>query len=143
MESEAEAPRLDDANRLSEDIVEVDGSPVPPTKYEAAQQVVGDFSKDIEFWLEDGTVVLLVRGVGFRVYEGWLADASPVLKELFVRRSNETLWFRTGGRARIHCAVVPLDDTPEDWRHLLRMCMPWKSLAAGFVLPPTSSSPHS
>ena len=41
-------------------------------------------ARDEDFWFEDGTVVLVAEGVEFRVYEGLLADHSPVLRDMFM-----------------------------------------------------------
>ncbi|RDX49009.1 hypothetical protein OH76DRAFT_1351312 [Lentinus brumalis] len=82
-----------------------------------------EYTRDAEFWLEDGTVILVAGDVEFRVYSGLLAKHSPRLKELF----SDTQCTRTllvDGRSEISCPVVCLTDSPDDLRHLLRAYMP-------------------
>ncbi|TBU38342.1 hypothetical protein BD309DRAFT_874578 [Dichomitus squalens] len=77
---------------------------------------------DGEFWLGDGTVILVAGTIEFRVYKGLLAAYSPVLKDLFARKHP----FRdvpSGDRHDIPCPVVRVSDSPDDLRHLLRVCI--------------------
>ena len=77
--------------------------------------------EDKEFWFEDGTVILIARDVKFRVYEGFLAGLSPVFKDMFAgRRALRN--GRTEEVLALPCLVVPVSDSPEDLRHLLRVC---------------------
>ncbi|KAI1795389.1 hypothetical protein LXA43DRAFT_39965 [Ganoderma leucocontextum] len=80
----------------------------------------GEVSKeDEEFWFEDGTVILVARDVKFRFYEGLLAGLSPVFKDMFAeRRANPGM----GEVLALSCLVVHVSDSPEDLRHLLRVC---------------------
>ncbi|KAI0742430.1 hypothetical protein C8Q80DRAFT_1238154 [Daedaleopsis nitida] len=81
--------------------------------------------RDEEFWLEDGTIILIARDIEFRVYSGLLAYHSPVLKEEFSKpHSKRSTLVPDGGF--LLCPVVHLSDTPEDLRHLLRAYMPCK-----------------
>ncbi|PIL26280.1 hypothetical protein GSI_12036 [Ganoderma sinense ZZ0214-1] len=77
--------------------------------------------KDEEFWLEDGTVILVARDVEFRVYKGLLSSLSPVFKALFAE--CQTLRrVSVDEQQTLSCPVVPVSDSPEDLRHLLRVC---------------------
>ncbi|KAI0753693.1 hypothetical protein C8Q74DRAFT_1211191 [Fomes fomentarius] len=79
--------------------------------------------RDEEFWLEDGTVILVARDVGFRVYAGLLAAHSPVLKGLF-DQSHPTCKVSSHRGEEIQCPIVHLSDSPEDVRYILRVYMP-------------------
>ena len=80
--------------------------------------------KDSDFWLENGSVILVARNVEFRVYGGLLADHSPVLKVLFKKYKHITRSVSFDGHYEAMCPVVHLEDSPEDLRHMLRMYMP-------------------
>ena len=77
--------------------------------------------EDEEFWFDDGSVILVARGVKFRVYEGLLAGLSPVFKAMFVER-RALRKVRMGEVLALSCLVVHVSDTPEDLRYLLRVC---------------------
>ena len=86
----------------------------------SSQQINGigadDAVKDSEFWYEDGNVILVAHHVQFRIYQGILAEISPVLKEMF-SLSNPA-------GSPTECLVVPLSDNPESVRRILRIIMP-------------------
>ncbi|TFK81135.1 hypothetical protein K466DRAFT_558289 [Polyporus arcularius HHB13444] len=79
--------------------------------YAAAQQ-------DEEFWEEDGTIVLIAGNVKFRVYRGLLAQHSPLF--------TEALSLPQPTSNSKPCPIITLHDSPEDWRHLLRLLLPRK-----------------
>ncbi|KAI0705966.1 hypothetical protein C8T65DRAFT_740693 [Cerioporus squamosus] len=56
---------------------------VEPTAQAQASSDSLDLRKDEEFWMDDGTIILIARGVGFRVYWGVLSSHSPVFAEMF------------------------------------------------------------
>ncbi len=92
----------------------------------ALPEPAGDGSglkRDEEFWLEDGTVILVARDVEFRVYSGILASHSPVFKDKFAE-DHPTRNVSMNGKFDIPCPVVQLSDSPEDLRHLLRVYVP-------------------
>ena len=73
---------------------------------------------DREYWLNDGNVILIARGVAFKLYKDLLAAQSHIFADLFslpVPSTSETL----NG-----CPVVRLMDSPEDIRHLLGVLLP-------------------
>ena len=76
------------------------------------------FEKDGEFWFEDGSIILVARNVGFRVFRSLLAAQSPVLADMFSNPSRKIEGSSEG------CPVVHLSDSPEDLRHLLRILVP-------------------
>ncbi|KAI0691738.1 hypothetical protein C8Q76DRAFT_826627 [Earliella scabrosa] len=85
--------------------------------------VDNDNRKDEEFWFDDGTVILVARNVEFRVYAGHLSAVSPVFKDL-IAQPHPTRTVSIEGQHNIPCRVVPLTDSPEDLRHVLRAHMP-------------------
>ncbi|PIL26281.1 hypothetical protein GSI_12037 [Ganoderma sinense ZZ0214-1] len=80
-------------------------------------------NKDTEFWFHDGTVILVARNVEFRVYEGLLAELSPVFKEIFEADGHPVRNVRMGKVQDFPCPVVHVSDSPEDLRCLLRACL--------------------
>ena len=79
--------------------------------------------KDIEFWFEDGTLLIVAQNVEFRVYKGLLTDGSVVFKQLLSQpRTHQTL--SIGDQQTIRCPVVRVTDSPQDMRHLFRALMP-------------------
>lgn len=88
-----------------------------------APQPGGGGKRDEEFWLEDGTVILVARDVDFRVYAGLLAAHSPVLKGLF-DQSHPTRKVSSHKGEEFQCPVIHLSDSPEDVRYILRVYMP-------------------
>ena len=66
----------------------------------------------------------MVKDVEFRVYSGILAEHSPVLKNLLAEPGHPLRSVPMPGGLEAQCPVVPLTDSPEDLRHLLRAYMP-------------------
>ncbi|TBU28434.1 hypothetical protein BD311DRAFT_663467 [Dichomitus squalens] len=92
--------------------------------------------KDHEFWFDDGTVLIVSRGVEFRVYKGLLADHSVVFKELFSQpHSHHTL--SISDEQTIRCPLVHVTESPQELRHLLRVYMPRKGRSFWDVPGPT------
>ena len=79
--------------------------------------------RDAEFWLDDGTVILVARDVEFRVYSGLLVSLSPIFQDLLAQ-PHELRALSIHGSHDIQCPVVRLSDSPEDLRHILRAYMP-------------------
>ncbi|RPD58544.1 hypothetical protein L227DRAFT_654629 [Lentinus tigrinus ALCF2SS1-6] len=66
---------------------------VEPKPKEDAGDGQGDgagMKRDEEYWLEDGTVILVARDVEFRVYSGILASNSTVFRDLFAQQDHPT-----------------------------------------------------
>ncbi|KAI0669065.1 hypothetical protein C8Q78DRAFT_978671 [Trametes maxima] len=76
------------------------------------------FDRDAEFWLDDGSVILVARQVGFRVYRGLLASQSRVFRDVFSSSSSSASETYQG------CPLVHVSDSPQDLRHLLRVLIP-------------------
>ena len=77
-------------------------------------------TRDKDFWLVDGTIVLIARKVAFKVYMGLLAEQSLVFSDVFSSASP------TSSELLDRVPVVHLSDSPEDLRHLLRVLLPNK-----------------
>lgn len=80
--------------------------------YAVAQQ-------DDDFWMKDGTVVLIVGHIKFRVYRGLLEEHSSVFTEM-------SSLPQPAGTTPQACPIITLHDNPDDWRHLLRLLLPRK-----------------
>lgn len=76
------------------------------------------FVRDGEIWFTDGNVVLETQRHAFRVYQGPLAQHSPVFRDLFTVPQPTPVEMLEG------CPVVHLPDDSEDLRHLLRVLFP-------------------
>ncbi|KII87428.1 hypothetical protein PLICRDRAFT_255081 [Plicaturopsis crispa FD-325 SS-3] len=75
-----------------------------------------------DIWYDDGSVVLQAEFVQFRVYREFLAQNSPVLKDLFESGSASTTSEETVDK----CPVVHLrKDTATDVRYLLHAIHNW------------------
>ncbi len=85
-----------------------------------------DLTRDDEFWLVDGNIVLIAGEVAFKVYKGLLAEQSPVFSDVFLSASLEV------SQLFERVPVVHLSDSPEDLRHFLRALLPNKQRS--FVL---------
>ena len=64
-------------------------------------------------WFEDGNVILVAQGIGFRVYKGALGRASEVFGDMF------TLAKPSDPNTVEGCPVVELSDKAEDFLYLL------------------------
>ncbi|KAI0640931.1 hypothetical protein C8Q79DRAFT_873204, partial [Trametes meyenii] len=71
-----------------------------------------------EFWLDDGSVILVAHQVGFRVYRNLLASQSRVFRDVFSSSSSSASETYQG------CPLVHVSDSPQDLRHLLRVLIP-------------------
>lgn len=75
-------------------------------------------SRDEELWLDDGNIILVSKGVVFKVYRGLLAAQSPIFGDMFAVASSSS------GAHFGDIPIVRLADSPEDLRHLLRALVP-------------------
>lgn len=86
--------------------------------------------QDDEFWFEDGNIVLIARDIEFCVFKGILAKHSPLFRDMFSLPPPS----RPLGSLQSHaavadtCSTVHLSDSPEDFGHILRVCMPETNL---------------
>ncbi|KAI8992828.1 hypothetical protein BD414DRAFT_482339 [Trametes punicea] len=90
--------------------------------------------RDTELWFDDGSLVLVAGDVEFKVYRGPLIAHSPFFKDLF-SLPQPAERERSGHEGELPCPVVPLYDSPDDLRHVLRVFVPGHSLRAGSVEP--------
>ncbi|KAH9932275.1 uncharacterized protein B0H18DRAFT_987382 [Fomitopsis serialis] len=72
-----------------------------------------DFKNDEEIWYEDGTVILVVRNIGFRVYRGLLAERAEIFRDLFSIPQPPDSQLVFG------CPVVHLSDTAVAFKEFL------------------------
>ncbi|KZT11118.1 uncharacterized protein LAESUDRAFT_754812 [Laetiporus sulphureus 93-53] len=75
---------------------------------------VHEVQRDEEYWYQDGSVVLIAEGWGFRVFHGILAEHSEVFRDLLSIPQLQTM------EQIDNCPVVHLSDRAADLRHLLR-----------------------
>lgn len=67
-----------------------------------------------DIWFQDGNIVLLTGGTGFKVHKGVLERHSEVFRNMFEKPSPSDPKVKVGG-----CAAVHVSDTPEDVALLL------------------------
>ncbi len=91
-------------------------------------------TEDAELWFEDGTVALVAGEIGFRVYQGLLADHSPALKAMFAHPDG---YISSDDGSAQTCPVIRLLDSPHDLRHLLRVYMPSRGKRHACYLSPS------
>ena len=77
-----------------------------------------DLTRDEEFWLDDGNIVLVAGKRAFKIYRGLLAMQSPVFSDLFATGNPNVDQLYDG------CPAIHLSDSQEDLRHLLRALIP-------------------
>lgn len=86
--------------------------------------------RDIEFWFEDGTVIVVVQDVEFKVYKGLLVSRFSVFQTLLslsqsTPSSGSTTTLVKDETTVLECPVIHLyGDTARDWRILFRLFMP-------------------
>lgn len=77
-------------------------------------------TRDEEFWLVDGNIVLVSGKVGFKVYMGLLAEQSAIFSNVFSSSRSDP------SQLLDHVPVVHFSDSLQDLRHLLRALLPNK-----------------
>ena len=91
-------------------------SSTPPISTTFSTNSLDQIEKDKEYWLEDGNIIIVATGgpaIGFRVYKGLIARASPVFRDLFSVPPPVDMETVEG------CPVVRLPDAPSDLRNFL------------------------
>ncbi|KAH9932309.1 uncharacterized protein B0H18DRAFT_987525 [Fomitopsis serialis] len=71
------------------------------------------FTRDEDFWYDDGSIILIAQDVGFRVYRGLLVKLSEIFRDLF------TVPQPPHGQLVCGCPVVHLPDTAASLREFL------------------------
>ncbi|KAM5539317.1 hypothetical protein V8D89_007008 [Ganoderma adspersum] len=114
------------------------------TKPTSTSGVEEPFTRDPDFWLEDGSITLLAGNTAFRVYRGLLRKHSVVSADMFTTATADA-----GVETFEDCPVVRLPDHPEDLKDVLTCMMPCFTARSvslqSFLLPvmtDTSPSPH-
>ncbi len=79
---------------------------------------ISDIKHHPDFWFDDGSIVLVTRNTGFRVYRGLLASQSTVFADMLAASSSSSDEILDG------CPVVQLTDSPHDLAHLLGVLLP-------------------
>ena len=108
-----------------EEFVATTDSEIGPTN--GSKPVLSSTRKrDEEFWFEDGTIILIVEDIEFRIYRGLLASQFPVFKDM-LSLPQPTLPLSTCKDGTSPCAEVYLSDSARNWRAVLRLMMPTQS----------------
>ena len=104
-----------------------DGSPIllivapgRPFKSTVDQEV---FTRDTDFWLEDGNLILLAGSTAFCVHRSLLVKKSAVFAEMFPKDS-----YLDSAESFDGCPVARLPDHPQDLRDFLQYLMPCSPL---------------
>ena len=71
-----------------------------------------------EFWLVDGNIVLVAGNIAFRIYQGLLVTQSPFFADKLASSNPDSDETIDG------CPVVHVEESPEDFVHLLRVLLP-------------------
>ena len=74
-------------------------------------------TRDEDFWLKDGTVVLVAKKTAFKVYSGLLAAHSPVFDDMFSFATHADEMYDG-------CPVVRIPDSPEHFKWVLTHLIP-------------------
>ncbi|KAM5536103.1 hypothetical protein V8D89_010202 [Ganoderma adspersum] len=83
-----------------------------------------ELTRDEDFWLKDGTIVLVAQKIAFRVYSGLLAAHSPVFNDMFSSATHADEMYDG-------CPVVRIPDSPEDLKWILTHLIPRTLLHIG------------
>ncbi len=76
-----------------------------------------ELTRDQDFWLEDGSIVLVAKKTAFKVYKGVLSAHSPVFSDMFSSVTHVDEYYDG-------CPVVRISDSPEDFKWLLTHLVP-------------------
>jgi len=83
-----------------------------------ANQPTGAFRRDDEYWFEDGNIIVVAQGVGFRVYKGILAMRSEIFRDMFSLPQPAPNPDSSRGESS-ECPTVHVTDTAAEIRLLL------------------------
>ena len=82
-----------------------------------------DFSRDEEYWYDDGNITIIAQGVGFRIYKGLLAAQSEVFHDLFSLALPTPNPYREDGAVPEDCPVLHVTDSAAEMHSLLEMLL--------------------
>ena len=92
----------------------------PPKKLARATQQK-HLERDQEFWYKDGTIILIAGDIEFRVYRGPLERHSPVFSDMLSMPQPPESGNKDKEKNKENgCPIIPLSDSPQELRHLLR-----------------------
>ena len=74
-----------------------------------------------DFWFEDGSIVVVVENVAFRVHQSLLSRHSDVFAGLFTVPQPPNLDNNVGNDVMDDCPVVHLSDALADFEDVLRV----------------------
>lgn len=88
-----------------------------------SHMILAQATSDDEFWFYDGNIIIVANNVKFRVYQGLLASQSGFFQAMFSlpQPSSPTC---TSIDKETGCPFIVVDDSPDTFRHILRVCMP-------------------
>ncbi|KAH9925684.1 uncharacterized protein BXZ73DRAFT_49920, partial [Epithele typhae] len=93
------------------------------TRFEGPCPNISDprhLTRDENFYYHDGTIILVVNSVEFRVHAGILCQNSPVFKDMLSLGVSSTASLDGSTNSEdASCPVVELHDSARDWRHVL------------------------
>ena len=92
----------------------------PRRDSDSISQPLNTFMQDKTYWYNDGNIVVVAQGVGFRVFKGLLAEVSEVFRDLFALPQPSS---DTREPDAIDCPVVHVTDTADQFRSLLDMLL--------------------
>ncbi|KAH9829559.1 uncharacterized protein C8Q71DRAFT_400750 [Rhodofomes roseus] len=93
----------------------------PRSESEPTASLQHAFSRDERFWYEDGNVIIIAQGVGFRVFKGLLAADSEVFRDMLSLAKPAPDLSRESGLD--DCPVVHVTDTAAEVRSLLAILL--------------------
>ncbi|KAI0351203.1 hypothetical protein OH77DRAFT_957746 [Trametes cingulata] len=85
------------------------------------------FVQNVNFWYEDGTIILTAGNEAFKVYKGPLIEYSPVFRDMLSLPQPDSHQDQS-------CPIIPLSDAPLDVSCLLGVFMPSKRAILPFGL---------
>lgn len=89
-----------------------------------------DSKEHLDPWFDDGNIVLIAGGKSFKVYRGTLSVHSPIFKDMFECPQPADQEETIEG-----CAVVRLQDSASDVRHVLRALFHGEYIASSQSMP--------
>ncbi|KAH9925146.1 uncharacterized protein B0H18DRAFT_933899 [Fomitopsis serialis] len=81
----------------------------------------GSFSRDKQFWYDDGNIIVVAQDVGFRVYKGMLSRPSEVFRDMFSLAQPAPNQSRE--QTPEDCPIVHVTDTADEMRSLLMILL--------------------
>ena len=83
-----------------------------------------EYERDKDFWFQDGSVILVAGGIGFKLYGGVLSSYSPVFKEMLLSLRPFAAALNEDNCTNPSISVIPLNDNPRQLKEVLRVLHP-------------------